>query len=126
MTRVLHPAWRCLSVYKPEVLAARRIPMFTTRRDCALRHVHRAGSHEQLPRHFEEKHLLDGVMGYLRSLTAQEGAGSPFASISPALGLRGGHSTEPMKEAKTGVEFPEDILSSVSEGLPHADGCRVR
>ena len=96
--------------------------MFTTRRGCALRHVHGAGSPEQFPRHSEDRHPLEGVMGHLRTLSAQEGGGVPFASISPALGLRGGHSTDPMKEAKTGVEFPETYCHLSRKDCPKLMG----
>jgi len=86
---------------------ARQAPMFTTRRDCALRHGHGAGSSSQVFASDNERNPLDAVMSHLRTLSSQGGGGVPFASVSRAFGLRGGHSAQAMKESKTGVEFPE-------------------
>lgn len=92
--------------------------MFTTRRDCALRHGHEAGSPEQLFVDSKERHPLEGVIGNFRRFAMQRGGGPLFASISRTLGLRGGHSAQTMKEAKTGTEFPETYCHLSRQDCP--------
>lgn len=81
--------------------------MFTTRRGCALRHGYGAGSPEQPSMNSKNEHPLAGVLSRLGTWAAHKSGGSPFASISGALGLRGGHSVQTIKEAKTGADFPD-------------------
>ena len=93
-------------------------PMFTTRRDCALRHENEAGAPGQPVTTSKEGNTLEGVMGHFRRFEMQRGGGAPFASISQTLGLRGGHSAQSMKEAKTGTEFPDTYCHLSRQDCP--------
>ena len=81
--------------------------MFTTRHDCALRYGYGAGSSEQPPMKSKKNNSLAGLLGHLGTWATHKAGGSPFASISGAVGIGGGHSAQTTKEAKTGADFPD-------------------
>ena len=96
--------------------------MFVTRRDYALS----AGHGTEIPGHDASSssiyNPLEGVLNHLRHLSAQGGGGAPFACVTRALGLRGGHAAKSMKEAKTGVEFPENYCHLSRKDCPSLMG----
>lgn len=88
--------------------------MFITRHDVALPDVYSlevsAGS--------ASNSIVERSLQHLKGLAANGDSRAPFASLTRTLGLRGGRSTQCVKEDRTGVEFPDSYCHLSRKDCP--------